>query len=201
MITVHRHPRRAAAALVALGVLLVVAACSADPARSALPEASGATAPTTAGASPTASLDPEDALIQYARCMREHGVDMPDPVDGRLTLNGEGIGPEKMEAADSACEKWQEMAESQDGGGRQLTEDEKQVFLDQATCLRDRGWNVSDPVFDSDGGVKQQFGRSQDPQPGDPVPGDPQFEKDMTECAHEVGLELPDGGSTGGGEG
>ena len=41
-----------------------------DPAASAAPDASGSPAP---------SISPEDAMLAFARCMREHGVDMPDP--------------------------------------------------------------------------------------------------------------------------
>ena len=186
-----------ALATVAAAGVVVLAACSAGPTGTALPGATGDATPET---SASAALDPEDALLEYAQCMREHGVDVPDPVDGRLKVDGRGLAPEEMEAAESACAEWLEMAESHDTG-RQLSEDEKQAFLDQAQCLRDLGWNVSDPVFDSDGGVEQQFGKSKDPQPGDPEPGDPQFENDMSECAAESGVELPDGDDTESDEG
>jgi hypothetical protein len=180
----HQH-HRTGPVLVVLGILLL-AACSAHPPATTLPQASGAVG---AAPSASASLDPEDALLEYARCMRQNGVDVPDPVDGALKVDGRGVAREQMQAAEDACAKWQEMADS-GGTGQPLSEDEKQAFLDQASCLRDRGWNVSDPVFDSDGGVKQQFHAGAD-QPGDPKPGDPQFEKDMKECAAETGVDLP----------
>ena len=69
------------------------------------------------------------------------------------------------------------MAEPEDGG-HELTEEEKQAFLDQAACMRDRGWNVSDPDFDGGGGVTPAV-RAGPAATGDPEPGDPQFEKDM----------------------
>jgi len=201
MTTARHHPRgpvrhRAAAALAALGVLLVAAACSADPPSSALPEATDAATGSAPAPSVSASVDPEDAMLQYARCMREHGVDVPDPVDGRLTVDGRGLSEEQMQAAESACAQWQQLAEPEDGG-QELTEEEKQAFLDQAKCMRDRGWNVSDPEFDG-GRVSQKFQRSPDgPRAGDPAPGDPQFEADLQECADEAGVEPPENGGTG----
>jgi hypothetical protein len=195
VITVRHHPRRRGApALAVLGVLLVAAACSSTPSSSALPDATG-----TSGAAPSASasVDPQDAMLEYARCMRDHGVDAPDPVDGNLTVDGRGLTPEQMEAAESACAKWQQAMEPQDGG-RELTEEEKQAFLDQAQCMRDRGWNVSDPEFDG-GRVTQKFHKSPDgaDAAGDPKPGDPAFEKDLKECADEAGVKPPENDSTG----
>jgi hypothetical protein len=60
-------------------------------------------------------LDPRarDAVVDYARCMREHGIDMPDPTgDGGLVIRkragqGKGDGPDPesaaFQAADRAC--------------------------------------------------------------------------------------------------
>jgi hypothetical protein len=47
-------------------------------------------------------------LLAYARCMREHGVDMPDPVfDGeggvRVGNPGDGLDPAAMEKANETC--------------------------------------------------------------------------------------------------
>jgi hypothetical protein len=57
-----------------------------------------------------------DAMLEYARCMREKGVDMPDPQfdGGKVTIRGNsgsgqasGPGPnpesEEFQAADEAC--------------------------------------------------------------------------------------------------
>jgi hypothetical protein len=53
-------------------------------------------------------ISPEDLekVRQYARCMREHGIDMPDPgPDGSLT-GGAVTGDDgaKLDAADKACQ-------------------------------------------------------------------------------------------------
>ena len=132
------------------------------------PEASSSAAP---------SLDPQDALLQFAQCMRDHGVDVPDPVDGHLTVDGRG----RHAGADGrGRERMREVAADGRAAGRRqpLSEEEKQAFLDQAKCMRDRGWNVSDPVFDG-GRVSQHVQAGATAAPGDPKPGDPQFEKDI----------------------
>jgi hypothetical protein len=53
-------------------------------------------------------VSPEDLekLRQYAKCMREHGIDMPDPgPDGALTGDAvTGDDAAKLDAADKACQ-------------------------------------------------------------------------------------------------
>ena len=47
----------------------------------------------------------EDAVLEYAQCMRSHGIDMPDPdfsPDGGIIDLGSGDG-EAFEAADAEC--------------------------------------------------------------------------------------------------
>ena len=161
-----------------------------------LPGAGGA----TAGA-PSASatvLAPEDAMLAWAQCMRDHGVDVPDSTDGHYRLgDAEGLAPGLAEAADDACEPWQRMAES-GAGAEPLTAEEKQTFLDHAQCMRDRGWDMPDPTFDG-GRVESELRRGAEGGTGAPAPGDPQFEEDMQECLVEAGVETPDG-ATGGQE-
>ena len=64
-------------------------------------------------------LDPEqeaemrEQLLEFAECMRDHGIDMPDPVfgeDGRVTMSAEagerfepGVDDEAFEAASEEC--------------------------------------------------------------------------------------------------
>jgi hypothetical protein len=55
-------------------------------------------------------LDPadRDAMVAFARCMREHGIDMPDPTGEGLMLRRDGKdGPdpesEKFQEAEQAC--------------------------------------------------------------------------------------------------
>lgn len=160
---------------------------------SALPDAAGASSASPSG-DDEADLDPEDAMLKFAECMREHGVDMPDPSPGGgVRMNGEGLSEDQMEAAQAACQKWMDMAEPEDGG-KELTEEEKQSFLDMAACMRERGYNFPDPEFDG-GRVTQKVEKGEGDLPG---PDDPAFQQDMEECSAEAGLEPPGegGGST-----
>ena len=140
--------------LAAISLTLVLglsaAACGDDSSKdgdSALPDAAGASSEAPAD-DDEPDLDPEDAMLKFAQCMREHGVDMPDPsADGGIRVNGEGMSEDQMEAAQAACQKWMDMAEPEDGGP-EMSEEEKQSFLDMAACMRERGYNFPDPTFD-----------------------------------------------------
>ena len=153
----------------------------------ALPDAAGASS-SAPSADDETDLDPDDAMLKFAQCMRENGVDMPDPTPGGgIRIHGEGMSEEQMEAAHAACQKWMDMAEPEDGG-RELTEEEKQSFLDMAACMRERGYDFPDPEFDG-GRVTQRVQKGEGDQPG---PDDPAFEQDREECTAEAGMEPPD---------
>jgi hypothetical protein len=193
----HRVLHRVLAATAVTLLLGLSAACgnSKDDDGSALPDAAGASSasPSGDGADSEADLDPEDAMLKFAQCMREHGVDMPDPTPGGgVRMNGEGLSEDQMEAAQSACQKWMDMAEPEDGG-QELSEEEKQSFLDMAACMRERGYNFPDPTFDG-GRVTQKVEKGEGDLPG---PDDPAFQTDMEECSAEAGMEPP--GEGGGG--
>jgi hypothetical protein len=52
-----------------------------------------------------------DALLKFAQCMREHGVNMPDPQPGQngfMFRKGQGVDPESptFKTAQKACEKY-----------------------------------------------------------------------------------------------
>jgi hypothetical protein len=182
-------------ATIALSLVLgLSAACgnASDDDDSSLPDAAGASS--GAATDEEADLDPEDAMLEFAQCMREHGIDMPDPEPGGgIRLNGEGIPQEQMEAAEAACQKWMDMAMPEDGG-RELTEEEKQSFLDMAACMRERGYDFQDPTFDG-GRVTQRIEKGEGDVPG---PEDPAFEQDREECEAEAGMEPPGDGDGGG---
>jgi hypothetical protein len=48
----------------------------------------------------------QQQMLAFARCMRQHGVDMPDPTpDGSLPDRGSGLNPDdpRFKAAERAC--------------------------------------------------------------------------------------------------
>ncbi len=182
----------AAALIILLGMTAACGNANGDDGDSALPDAAGASS-ASASADDEADLDPEDAMLKFAQCMREHGVDMPDPEPGGgVMVDGKGISEDQMKAAEAACQKYMDMAMPEDGGA-ELSEEEKQSFLDMAACMRDRGYDFPDPTFDG-GRVTQKLEKGDSDVPG---PEDPSFQKEVEECSAEAGLEPP--GSQGDG--
>ena len=64
-------------------------------------------------AKPTPTPDPQKAMLAFAQCMRQHGIDMPDPVfsssgGGAMVKQelGNGIDPTsaQFQAAQKACQ-------------------------------------------------------------------------------------------------
>ncbi len=79
-------------------------------------------AATDGTASPQASG--QDAMVEFARCMREHGVDMPDPgSDGRVMIGPDDVdtGSQEFQDAQEACQGILDGAvQAADGGGVRL---------------------------------------------------------------------------------
>ena len=102
---------------------------------------------TTATGGDTASHDQQ---LKLARCMREHGVDMPDPKPGQdshaISIDGNGASPKKLKAAMKACRQEAGMPASQ-----KLTQKEKDKMLAFARCMREHGVDMPDPKFGGDG--------------------------------------------------
>jgi len=155
------HPatrvRGSAAAAVSLATLLLVGACSAgttqEPGIATLatqsPDAAGAAAAPTV----RPSLSPEDreeALLAFAACMRENGVDMPDPefgLDGKAnmgTLFGDlDQDDAKVQAATAACDS---LLPSSLADDPVLQAERQEVLIEFAACMRDNGVQMDDPV-------------------------------------------------------
>jgi len=158
--------RPLAAALLAVAALGVAACGGADP------ETPAANA---------ASEDDEvrEAQVKFAECMREQGVDMPDPkTDGptKFKVGGDsGISPEEFEDASEACEKYREDIRPN------LSEEEQAEFkeqaLEHARCMREHGIDFPDPKFSAEGGAEIELRR------GSGVdPEDPEFQAAEKEC-------------------
>jgi hypothetical protein len=86
--------------------------------------------------------DQEERQLQFAECMRDNGVDIPDSADGgvRLRINGE-VEREEMEAAMDACRQYAPGGEE----GFQMSEEEKQQMAEYVDCLQQEGLEISDP--------------------------------------------------------
>jgi hypothetical protein len=163
--------RPLAAALLALSAL-GLAACGED-----TPSATGNAA---------SKDEMRQAQVKFAECMRENGVDMPDPrTEGGKTVfkvGGDGISPEKFETANKACEKYRKDLRPQ------LTEEEQAKFkedaLANARCMREHGIDFPDPTFSAEGEAKVRIrgdGR------GKLNPEDPKFEAAQEACGGLMG--------------
>ena len=169
--------RPLAAALLAASAL-VVAACGDGEAP--------ATAANTADTADPASADDKtrQAQVKFAQCMREQGVDMPDPgADGGLAIKvgpGSDIDPEEFEKASKECEQYRKDMRPN------LSEEEQQEFkeraLEHARCMREQGIDFPDPTFSAEGGaqVRMRRGSGVDPE-------DPKFQTAQEECGDLMG--------------
>jgi len=147
--------------------------------------------------------NPEDAMLEFARCMREHGVDMPDPD----TSGGSGVVTFKAGGAASAGTKldadtgtFQEAHEAckdlmGDVGPMNMSPEQQQEMQDQALafsrCMREHGVNMPDPTFGSEGQMMMTIG---DDNGIDPT--DPKFEEAQQACGSAFG---PAGAKAAGG--
>jgi hypothetical protein len=143
-------------ALPALALLL--AGCGRTPSGDRV--ASLATVQPTSSSSSSAASSPEDQLRAFARCMREHGIDLPDPQvatggesggtrRGRVTVNvPRGSKTDRRFAeAERACKKYLPT-------GKELPQNDPQALdraLEMARCLRQHGVDVPDPRPDEPG--------------------------------------------------
>jgi hypothetical protein len=100
----------------------------------------------------------EQAQLKFARCMREHGVNVPDPKpDSRgpgLVRVGEGVSPQVMRRADEACRKYMEAAAPKLSAAQQA-ELRDQAFK-FARCMRQHGIDMPDPQVNG-GAVRIQI--------------------------------------------
>jgi hypothetical protein len=138
-----------------------------------------------AGASPSASRDKQmrDAQLQFAQCMREHGIDMPDPQPGQRGIQlsvPKGTSPDKVDAADTACRKYLEKVKPPEMSEAQQKEF-RDAALANARCMRDHGIDMPDPTFDGAGRATIRIRGGQGGK-GGVDPEDPKFQAAQKAC-------------------
>lgn len=144
------------------------------------------------GSSSGNAVADDEAGLEFAECMREEGVDVPDPQAGGGPIQGEG-GPGFLDdpAAQEALEKCQE--ELGDVGPQNLSASEQQELedaaLEFAECMREQGVDVPDPQFGEGpgGGFGQALGEEADT---------PAFQEASEACQDELPAG-PGGGPPG----
>jgi hypothetical protein len=150
------RPRLAGLVGAVLALALTVAACGGGGRSNGVASLAGATQPTSGG-NAGGSHDDRQAALNWARCMRQHGIDLPDPqfsgdhITQRLPTRAEQNSP-KFKAAEQACRQYQP------NGGRPTppTAQERQQALTFAQCMRQHGINLPDPKITAEG-IDQQL--------------------------------------------
>lgn len=90
-----------------------------------------------ASASPAAQLSDEERQLKFTGCMREHGVEVPDPEPGgqRLFRFDGNTDPKKVQAAMEACRQYLPNG----GEKRKLDPEQVERLRKLATCMRENG--------------------------------------------------------------
>lgn len=161
-----------------LGLALVGCGRADDGPSVASADGGGAAGP-TASASAVAMSD-DDRRREFARCMRENGVDMPDPEPGQGGIriqkppNGDGA---KMQAAMEQCRNL-----LPNGGDVQLTPEQVEQLRELAKCMRANGVpNFPDP--EADGRLQLQPGSGMNRE-------DPTFQAAMEKCRTNMPIRI-----------
>jgi hypothetical protein len=134
---------RSLAVLAVLPIVLGLSACGGDKSGNGVATAGGGDP--AASASPGQSIDARDAQLRYAQCMRENGIDVPDPEPGkpvRITGNGDKTNYDKLQAAQKKCQPILEQGGVAPDPNDPARQDANLKF---AQCMREHGVNVPDP--------------------------------------------------------
>ena len=125
----------------------------------------------------------EEYALEHARCMREHGIDVPDPKPGQgIIMNGSVANPEELERATRACERElgkPPMPELSAKDQREFRE----AALRHARCMREHGIDFPDPTFGANGEARIELKGSG----GGPRPDDPAFKAADEACRKYLG--------------
>jgi hypothetical protein len=166
----------------AASIVTLSTACSSGPMTGV------ATAAGTGGASASASAPAAaGSPAKFTQCMRDHGINVPDPIQGRGGAplkqdSASGVDPNSaaFKAAQSACQQYMP------NGGAAPTPDAADLAAERkfAKCMRDHGINIPDPNPDG----QLVVGQDQNPQFN---PDDPKFQEAQKACQSL----LPNGGA------
>lgn len=194
--------------LVVVAMALAVAACSGDSESSGVASLDDSPSETliTDGSETATDVDDQEALNEFAACMRENGVeDFEDPIvdaDGTVefgfVVEGE-VGDGDRDAMRTAMEACREHLEGislgRGDGGFDETEIQDQL-VEFAACMREQGIDMDDPDLSS-------FGTGGEPGAGGPF-GDLDFQDADVQAAMEIcqgEFAFGPGGGAGGGAG
>jgi hypothetical protein len=131
------------------------------------------------------------AAVDFAQCMREHGIDMKDPTaEGGIMLSAgpdSGNTEAELETAQKACQKHLDKIKPPE-----LSEEQEAEFKERALafarCMREHGVDMPDPTFGDGGRVQMRMrGEGVDPE-------NPRFREAQEACQEDGGGPMFGGG-------
>ena len=207
--------RRAVSALAVLGLLLTACGGGAGSEDGTADDVasldSGApTDDTTDGSTESsAPVDPDEAFLAYTECMREEGIDLPDPQvagEDRMVMAAPAedldMTSEEFEAAQAACEPLLQEAMGNFEVDPEMEAEAREEMLAFAECMREHGIDMPDPEFSSDGGavrIEARVGERGEQGGGGPAE-DPFADEEFKQAADECGGPGSPGMRVGGSE-
>lgn len=192
---------RTTLAIGALVAAVSLAACGSNGSGAGRDVASLGTTPTSvAGSTPgdEPSTDPQQAMLDYTDCMRDHGIDMPDPQfasdtgSAGVVVHAEAGGEQgktgdapafdpqsqQFQDADAECQPLLADAVNATEIDPEQEAEMRQQMLDYSQCMRDHGVpDFPDPVFNGTGNVSISMG------PNGPGADDATFDAANEACA------------------
>ncbi|OZM71508.1 hypothetical protein CFN78_20420 [Amycolatopsis antarctica] len=135
-----KQPKNRTAKLTLFAAPLLVVLLSGCGGESA--EDPGATGGGPESPAPSKSLD--EYQLDLAQCMRDQGVDMPDPSNGSVQFKGGDMTA--MTKAIEVCQAELGPPPAPDGGPALSEEERYEQQLETAKCFRENGIEVADPV-------------------------------------------------------
>lgn len=128
----------AALATMTLALGLVMTGCGSEEGGTDVASGSGAQ-PTGTASSATPSLSQEEMGVKFAQCLRENGVNVPDPEPGKgpqIRLDpSSGVTKEDVDKAMEACREFDPQANGSNGSNPQAEENGRKY----AECMRKNG--------------------------------------------------------------
>jgi hypothetical protein len=115
--------------------------------------------PESGGSRLRPSVDPEEASLGWAQCMREQGVPVPDPASGDGVQIPEGVSQDRWGEADRACHHLLSNggSEGPDPEWARLSPGEQAQEFDRllrfSRCMREQGIDLPDPEYAGGAGV------------------------------------------------
>jgi hypothetical protein len=156
-------------AALALALTLVLAGCGSDDGPDDGVASANGTGSGKDSDDVTSEEDRQAAGLKFAKCMREHGIEMEDPKGGRIGIKSAPGQDETMEKAQEACQQYLPKISEAD----RKKADER--GLEFAQCMRKNG---VEEFPDPEGGMMRM---------NEGIADDPDFEQAQEACQDLIG--------------